>query len=927
MLNNVLRDTGRSFQRSFQIVTAGAAAASTAIAGMTTVGIRQFTQFERQMNEVFTLLPGISQDAMNRMSADVLQFSEIFGTLPSEVVPALYQALSAGVPQDNVFEFLEVAQQAALGGVTELQTAIDGITSVVNAYGADVINATEASDLMFTAVRLGKTTFEELSDSLFNVIPTASAVGVQFGEITAALATMTAQGTPTSVATTQLRQLLVELSRPGTQVAEIFERISGQSFEQFIASGGTVQEALGLLEAEADATGVSISALFSSVEAGNAALALTGAGAESFNRNLQEMENSAGATENAFNQMNQGIGQSLREFQASFQALLITIGERAAPLITPIIDAFTNFIRIIRAALVDGETLSDWLTHLPGILQPIARAIARAVAWVGRAIDEFQSFTEAIQAGVPPLEAFQQMMLNIFPRNVAIVINSIAGAIQQLIVFLTPITSRIAQWVQDNIKLEDVLMGVGIAITSVVVPALFGMGRALMTALGPIGLLISGISVFRQAWEADFMGIRTFITENVLPGLQEFGQQVSEDILPGIVSFIENNVMPVVEGFLGFLADAWEFVSPALTMLGSWFLDEFLPAVRSLLENAVIPAIQSFVGWLSDIWAVVGPALGQLANWFLYEALPAILEFISGTVIPAIKTLIGWLTDIWEAVSPALTALRNWFTKEGLPWIRGALEWFWNNVLIPVVDFLSGIWEAISPALGDVFNWFVQEGIPAIQGVLEFLWHNVLEPIINLLAGIWEAIAPGVKAFADGIIKAIRDVISWLVKLIGQISRVIAQWNSAIDVMNQAIDTERRMIESGEITTGQAAANRMRALQNSFQQGQESGGIGGLFQSLFSAGLAAAGGTIVRDFGGPVRAGQPVMIGRGAQPELFVPNQSGTMYPNADQMGGPQTVNYITIDVPAGGFGSQEEANEAGRMMVSALRNAGVEVG
>lgn len=60
---------------------------------------------------------------------------------------------------------------AAVGGVTELETAVDGITSVVNAYGDDVLSAAEASDLMFTAVKLGKTDFTQLSASLFNVIP------------------------------------------------------------------------------------------------------------------------------------------------------------------------------------------------------------------------------------------------------------------------------------------------------------------------------------------------------------------------------------------------------------------------------------------------------------------------------------------------------------------------------------------------------------------------------------------------------------------------------------------------------------------------------------------------------------------------------------------------------------------------------------
>jgi hypothetical protein len=49
------------------------------------------------------------------------------------------------------------------------------------------------------------------------------------------------------------------------------------------------------------------------------------------------------------------------------------------------------------------------------------------------------------------------------------------------------------------------------------------------------------------------------------------------------------------------------------------------------------------------------------------------------------------------------------------------------------------------------------------------------------------------------------------------------------------------------------------------------------------------------DSGGQGIAGQPYMIGTGAQPEMFVPNQSGQFYPNADKMGSNIT---ITINNP-----------------------------
>lgn len=318
------------------------------VAGVALIGksVMDFGGFEKQMNEVFTLLPGISGAAMDQMSQQVEDFAVRFGVLPQEVVPALYQSLSAGIPADNVFAFIETAQQLARGGVTDLTTAVDGLSSVVNAYGPSILSAQQASDLMFTTVKLGKTTIADLSSSIFQVTPTAAGLGVAFSDVTAALAAMTLQGVPTSVATTQLRQLLVELSKQGSAAAGTFEKLSGKSFRDFVAGGGNVQDALQIMERGAADAGVSISDMFGSVEAGSAALSLTGGGTEAFSKALTGMGDSAGATQAAFDQMNQGLGATLDRLKARFSVTLLNIGEQIAPTIQHIGDGLAMLFEL-----------------------------------------------------------------------------------------------------------------------------------------------------------------------------------------------------------------------------------------------------------------------------------------------------------------------------------------------------------------------------------------------------------------------------------------------------------------------------------------------------------------------------------------------------------------------------------------------------
>ena len=224
-------------------LTAALITGGIAVADFCKTSVNEFATFEKKMNEVFTLLPSLSQSAMDNMTQQAKEFSQKYGVEIGQVTNSMYQGISASVPQENIFSFLDTAVKASKGGVTELDTAVDGLTSVVNAYGDDVISVEEASDKMFTTVKLGKTTFGELASDLSDIIPLASVSGITFTDVSAAIATMTAQGVKTSQSTTQLKQMFAELTDAGSEIGKTFKSISGVDFVDFIAQGNNTQQA------------------------------------------------------------------------------------------------------------------------------------------------------------------------------------------------------------------------------------------------------------------------------------------------------------------------------------------------------------------------------------------------------------------------------------------------------------------------------------------------------------------------------------------------------------------------------------------------------------------------------------------------------------------------------------------------------------
>ncbi|MEI0579448.1 phage tail tape measure protein [Brachyspira pilosicoli] len=360
------------------------------VASTTAMGLasKKAIEFDNGMREVLTLLPELGNESFEKLKNQALSFSKDIGKAPEETVKALYQALSAGIPRENVFEFLKTAGEASIAGVSDLKTSVDGLTSVTNAYGSEILNAQKASDIMFQTVKLGKTDFTQLSNSLFNVIPIASAIGVQFEDIGAAIAAMTAQGVPTSVATTQIRQSLVELNKEGSVAYETFKQISGESFKDFISGGGNLQEALQMMSDYAEKTGKEVTSMFSSVEAGNAVLALSGKNASKFKDYLDQVRNSVGAASEAFKKIDDGAARQFERLKAELSALVIELGNNALPLIN---ESFIPLFRDTLVPIIDDaiKTISSLIkafNNLPAPLQATTVGIIGITAGLGPAL-------------------------------------------------------------------------------------------------------------------------------------------------------------------------------------------------------------------------------------------------------------------------------------------------------------------------------------------------------------------------------------------------------------------------------------------------------------------------------------------------------------------------------------------------------------
>lgn len=418
--------------------------------------VKQAIDFQSQFGEVETLLSGVPTEAIDGLKQGIIDLSKQTGILTSEGIPALYQAISAGVSPDNAISFLETASKTAIGGVTDLQTAVDGLTSIMNAYGQDVYDVNEVSDLLFTTMKLGKTTIGELSASYFNVIPTASSLGVSLQDISAAMSTITAQGTPTSVATTQLRQALVELGSEGSKASKKFKELSGQSFRDFIKNGGDLQTALKMLEAEAKRNNTTINNLFSSVEAGNAVLGLTGAGAEKFASDLEAMAKATGATNEAFQKIDETPAQRIKKLMANFQALTLELGQNLLPTAEKLFSAFEKGLPTIQKLGEFVGSVVSVLVEKGNIIVPVIAGLATAFVGLNVAL-AVTNPTLIGTSGAIGLVTTAFGALNVATGGILIVIGALTAGLVTLIMNLDKLKPPIVDLAKKSEELAQSL--------------------------------------------------------------------------------------------------------------------------------------------------------------------------------------------------------------------------------------------------------------------------------------------------------------------------------------------------------------------------------------------------------------------------------------------------------------------------------------
>lgn len=300
------RVVGRTFRRAGLIVGASLVLA-----------IRHANQFRQQMANVSVMVDNTSR-FMSDFTDEVIRMAGQFGQAKETIAKGLFDILSAGVDAAGAIQVLEVASKAAVGGFTSVAVAVDGMTTLLNSYGLEAMDATRVSDVMFQVVKDGKITFEELAENIGKLAPTAKAAGLSLEEMGAVVAAIVKVEKPER-AMTALRASMIKAAEEGITLFQLLKSFEGKNLEDIIGAGIPRRAAQGI-------------AILSS----NLGLVQT---------ELDKFQNTAGRTDEAFRKMDKA--RAWAKLWQSFLGVITKVFTAIDKGLGPAIDFFARQLREI----------------------------------------------------------------------------------------------------------------------------------------------------------------------------------------------------------------------------------------------------------------------------------------------------------------------------------------------------------------------------------------------------------------------------------------------------------------------------------------------------------------------------------------------------------------------------------------------------
>ena len=679
--------------------------------GLDAVGVAR--DFESQMAILSTAASntGVSMETLSDAALAVGADTSLIGVSAAGAADAMTGLFKAGLSAGEVFGDLNgfMAGTAELGGA--LRASIDlaaaseldmvqasGLAAVALAtFGGEAETAAERSQFINEALNnfvqaadASQADVSQLADAMKNVGPAAASFGFSIEEVNTALAILSDRGIVGAEAGTQLKSMMLNILRPTAKVKSTLSDLNVELFD----AGGNLKK---------------LPEILGSLEKG-----LAGATQETRLLAIQTLAGSFG--QNAMNAL-------LQEGTIGWQEMTAAIGEAAtmqevAAARTDTLDgameALGGVWESLQIMAVDKllpvlQRLTDWAAvFVENAAPPLIGAFENFATFVFNVLDAVERLTAGLARGE---DAYARITIFIGEIGIA------AGFAKDEVFKFTKklrdnkdeILKSIEPYVafaEKHLTLKNVMIGLGIAILSFVIPAI----GSLIVATGGVAIILVAVvaaaQLLHRAWVENWGGIQEKTAE--------------------VLAWLEQNISAALDAIQGF----WEQHGRGITtfLAGLWGL--IVENVRGFLDNLRL-IWEGFWALLTGDVATAGEKIGL-------------------AIVGIIENWAKLFAGLWNLVVPHLTA----FFSAVWAWASDANNWksVGDTIVTNVVSGLAAFASAVGPKLAEwlgVFQtWIATNGPGFIERGKEIV-ANIIEGLGQFVTDVGAKLEEWDQAFRD----------------------------------------------------------------------------------------------------------------------------------------------------------------------------------
>lgn len=819
----------------------GTIGAISAVAAAVYAGpVQAAQQYEKAIAKVGTIAD-TQEVPLGTLSQQIMELSNKTGIAANAIADDVYNAISAGQKTGDAVNFVTNSTKLAKAGFAESSQTLDVLTTVLNAYGMSADKVSTVSDMLVQTQNKGKVTVGELASSMGKIIPTANASNVSLEQLCAGYAIMTSKGIAAAETTTYMNSMLNELSKSGSTTDKLLRQKMGGSFAELMASGKSLGEILGGIQEEASKSGLALSDMFSSSEAGKAAMSLLSNGVDGFNSSVQDMVNSVGATDSAFAKMEDTTEAKMEKAKNSIANLGIVLGQNLLPIVGNLADKVAVVVtkvsefaaanpKLVQTALKVAAGLAALkvgmlttklvtLSAQDGILSLAKKLVGLRAGFIENAATSV-SFAEKLKtAGSGILSYFGNVkgamggvgsaIGNIFSGNRVIgAVTGFMGGVKQSIV---------SGFLGIAGKASGALTGAGTKMLGLMLKPFSLIGGKLGPILGTVGSAIANSPLGK---------VGGFITKGITGAFSKattliapLGNAVKTVLGPignlaktalGPLGGIAGKILPVV-GVITTIITVIQLVKNHLEEIRGFIQRTFGDEALAVFDK-IVSVITNIGDTIKNVFSDgnIGAARDKIQELFGDKGAAVFDTFVNvlGTVKNAVSEVVGFITTyvvpvaeqvlqvIVTQVIPGIVSFIQAAAPTIMPIISEIITFISTYVLPIISELFSFICSTVLPAISaaiqailPVVTNVLQTLLPAIQTALTTIW-NIVSPIIQGILAAIQFAMPTIQSIVQSGVQAISGVISGIATVLNGIITFITgvfsgNWRQAWEGIKQ----------------------------------------------------------------------------------------------------------------------------------------------